>query len=460
MSAPRVLAIMGSGETAPTMAKVHRALFDRLGAEPAPAAILDTPYGFQENADELSARTVEFFATSVGRTVGVASLRSRDVDPVVLATAVARLREARFVMAGPGSPSYALRQWRGGPVPDALAAKLSGGGILTMASAAALTLGLVTIPVYEIYKAGDSPGWLEGLDLLGRATGLRAAVVPHYDNAEGGNHDTRFCYMGERRLRILERSLPAGTFILGVDSHTALVVDLDTGMASVAGLGGATVRVDGRSRWFESGTEIAIEALGAVAAGLAADEPEAGAPDGGARGPVGALADGAAGGSGGWDPGAGGRVPRRAPPLRDAMAEQEGAFIAALDGGDVRSAVEALLELDSAISARIRAGEDSPDLDNADATFRSLIARLGERAAAGSLDPRAQAEPFVAALLELRSRARTARDWATADLIRDRLAATGIEVRDEAGGTTWDVTSPGTSPEATRPGPATQRPDR
>ena len=35
----------------------------------------------------------------------------------------------------------------------------------------------------------------------------------------------------------------------------------------------------------------------------------------------------------------------------------------------------------------VRAGEDSPDLDNASATFRSLIVRLGERAAAGSGGP-------------------------------------------------------------------------
>ena len=53
------------------MAKVHRRLFERLGspAAPVPAAIIDTPYGFQENADELSARTLEFFATSVGSPV-------------------------------------------------------------------------------------------------------------------------------------------------------------------------------------------------------------------------------------------------------------------------------------------------------------------------------------------------------------------------------------------------------
>ena len=73
MSSPRILAVMGSGETAPTMAKVHRALFDRFAERTVPAAIVDTPYGFQENADELSARTLEFFATSVGNPVEVAS---------------------------------------------------------------------------------------------------------------------------------------------------------------------------------------------------------------------------------------------------------------------------------------------------------------------------------------------------------------------------------------------------
>jgi len=71
----------------------------------------------------------------VGRPVTVASYRSNGVDAVTAATAVARIREARYLMAGPGSPSYALRQWAGGPIPDALAAKLTGGGILTMASA-------------------------------------------------------------------------------------------------------------------------------------------------------------------------------------------------------------------------------------------------------------------------------------------------------------------------------------
>ena len=426
MSGPRILAIMGSGETAPTMAKVHRALFERFGPEPVPAAILDTPYGFQENADELSARTVRFFAESVGREVSVASYRSRQVDAVTAATAIARIREARYLMAGPGSPSYALSQWADGPIPTAIADGLREGGILTMASAAALTLGALTIPVYEIYKVGAEPSWLPGMNLLEPATGLQAAVVPHYDNAEGGNHDTRFCYMGERRLRVLERQLPPGTFILGVDSHTALVLDLDRRTAAVSGLGGITVRVDGRGRVFPSGSEVGIDTLADAAHGLAAGEAV----------------------DIGWEPGwvgqrrpdlPGGQAQRAAEPLHSEITDLEGALIVALGLRDSRGAVAALLDLDSAIDARIRAGEDSPDLDNARSTFRALIARLGEAAATGVADPRSTVDPFVEALLGLRARAREARDWATADLIRDQLTAAGVEVRDGAEGSSWGL---------------------
>ncbi len=424
MSGPRILAIMGSGEAAPTMAKVHRALLDRLG-EAARVAIVDTPYGFQENADELSARMAEFFTTSVGRPAAIASYRSSEVDAVGLATAVARIREAEYAMAGPGSPSYALRVWAGGPIPEAFADKLASGGVVTMASAAALTLGVVTIPVYEIYKVGESPRWLEGLDLLGRATGLRAAVVPHYDNAEGGTHDTRFCYLGERRLRILERQLPEGAFVLGVDGHTALVLDLEAGTAAVFGLGGVTVRAGGRSAVIGSGREVPIERLGDLARELATGGQAEVLAEDGAR----AAAGGEAGprmdrsGSGG--------------PMRDAMAQLEGTFIHAMGDGDTRAAIAALLDLDEAISARIRAGEDSPDLDNARATFRSLIARLGEEADAGPRDVEGVVGPFIDALVELRARARADRDWAEADLIRDRLAAAGVEVRDAASDSSW-----------------------
>src|SRR5664279_2285070 len=268
---------MGSGETTPTMARVHRALIERLGEKPVPAVVLDTPYGFQENADDITDRTIDYFRTTVGAAFTVASFRSADADALTRETALVRIREARLVFTGPGSPSYALRQWAGSEIPRLLAAKLTGGGAVTMASAAALTLGRYTIPVYEIYKVGEAPRWLPGLDLM-TALGLQVAIVPHSDNAEGGNHDTRLCYMGERRMTVLEDALPEDVFILGVDGHTALVLDLDARSATVVGLGNVTVRKNGRSTVFPTGSQVSIADLVAAAYGRATTQGSRAAP--------------------------------------------------------------------------------------------------------------------------------------------------------------------------------------
>ena len=53
---PRLLTIMGSGETAPTMVKVHRSVVEQLGPGPVHGLLLDTPFGFQTNASEIAAR--------------------------------------------------------------------------------------------------------------------------------------------------------------------------------------------------------------------------------------------------------------------------------------------------------------------------------------------------------------------------------------------------------------------
>jgi len=53
------------------------------------------------------------------------------------------------------------------------------------ASAAALTIGRFTLPVYEIYKVGQDIHWVDGLDILSQF-GLHLVVVPHWNNAEGG----------------------------------------------------------------------------------------------------------------------------------------------------------------------------------------------------------------------------------------------------------------------------------
>lgn len=219
------------------MVRVYRDLLATL--QPRRGVMLDSPYGFQENVPQLTEKIVEYFASSLQVPMDVASLRrASDATPLERAEFLATIERAAFVFAGPGSPSYAMRQWRDLKVAGALGTVLDRGGVVAFASAAALTLGAKTAPIYELYKVGDDPFWLDGLDVLA-TFGLQCAVIPHYDNAEGGNHDTRFCYLGERRLRALESQLESDVAIFGVDEHTAVVLDGETDLLTVRGRGRA-----------------------------------------------------------------------------------------------------------------------------------------------------------------------------------------------------------------------------
>jgi hypothetical protein len=380
--------------------------------------MLDTPFGFQENAGDITAKAVAYFRESVQREIGVASFRSAEgTQGVPYEQMLARLREARYVFSGPGSPSYALDQWRGSQVPVVLADKVRDGGCVTFASAAAVTLGAFALPVYEVYKVGQQPHWLAGLDLLAEA-GLRAAVVPHFNNAEGGNHDTRFCYMGERRLSAMEALLPDDVFVLGVDEHTALILDLDADTASVAGIGKVTVRHRSSSWTIATGESVPIDDLSAA--------PSPAAAAAGASAP----STPTSGGHGG-----GGRI--ESDPLLEGIARCQAAFDAALAARDGQGAVKAVLELDDLLTDWSRDTLQSDHIDRGRAALRAMVVRLGDSTEQGLRDPREIVGPFVEALLDARRQARTDRRFADADSLRDRLAAAGVEVRDTPDGTEW-----------------------
>ncbi len=444
---------MGSGETSPTMVKVHRALLARLGPPPVPAVVLDTPFGFQENADDIVARAQAYFDQSLGVRVEPASLRSDlGADAHERAAFVEAVGTARYVFAGPGSPTYALRVWKGSALPSLLAGKLASGGAITFASAAALTLGVATVPVYEIYKAGEPARWLPGLDLLALA-GLRAAVIPHYNNAEGGNHDTRYCYLGERRLSRMEALLPEGAFVLGVDEHTGLVLDLDAGTASVVGLGVATVRARGASEVFSSGTVLAIAELASVAERLGSGAGLAGPGSGGAgsgSGGAGSGSGGAGSGSGGAGSGSGGPgsgsggpgsgsggAAAAVSPLLAGVRERRAEFATAVEDRDVPAAVRAILCLDDELVAWSRDTLESDEVDQARDILHSMVLALGRLADAGVGDPTEILGPFVQVLLDQRAKARAARRFEDADQLRDQLVQLGVEVRDTPQGVEW-----------------------
>src|SRR5215472_10033166 len=430
----RILAIMGSGETSPTMVTIHKALADRLGGGRPGAILLDTPYAFQENAADISARAVSYFATSVGLDVTV--LASEDdatnaspgadagIGQATGSSGAAVVRSADWVFAGPGSPSHALSRWRDTPLGQALRERVaSGTGVTVLASAAAALAGLTAVPVYEIYKVGAPPHWLPGLDVLASA-GLRAVLIPHYDNAEGGTHDTRFCYLGERRLAIMERELPPDAAVLGVDEHTAVIFDLIAGTAEVRGRGGLTVRKNGVSTVLAAPTSLTIADLrsmirtGAVASPTAA-EPAA-APD---------------------QHDSGQRESDSPLPLPDIVARAERQFEAALADGDGKALIMIILDLEYAVHEWAADTDEDQGTEQARTVLRGMIGRLEEVITDGLRGPLDTLKPSVEPLLELRSALRATGRYSEADSIRAALAEAGVQIADGADGTQWTMDS-------------------
>ena len=422
MTLPRILTIMGSGETAPTMVTTHRMLAAKL-PKPARATLLDTPYGFQENAPELATKAVEYFSTSINITLDVAGLTQMiGADALAVERGLQLVSDAQYVFAGPGSPTYALRQWAGTPLAGLLIKKLRDGGIVTFASAAALTLGRFTLPVYEIYKVGEEPRWLEGLNILGEV-GINAALIPHYNNAEGGHHDTRFCYMGERRLSILERELPDDVYVLGVDEHTGVVIDIDAQTATVVGKGVLTIRVKGVSTEIASGEVLPLDRL---------REPLLNTKNIAHSGAPSVVASDTATSNAATKP-----ADTFDSNLRQATDRLNDGFTQAIAAGDADSAARAALDLDDAIAGWSIDTLQSDDADYARSVLRSMITRLAGAATGGLRDPREVVGPFVQVLLDLRVQVRADKRFDLSDMIRDRLAEISVEVRDTPQGAEW-----------------------
>jgi cyanophycinase-like exopeptidase len=219
----RILALMGSGENSPIMVTPHQKIIKNNGSSLNPIN-LSTPYGFQENIDELSLKIEKYFEVNVGTKIKTSTAPLDDIA------------SASWVFAGPGSPTYTLRKWRESGIDKALL-DLTTRGSLVLASAAAMSVGANVMPVYEMYKVGEDPYWVDGLNILEAATGIKAAVIAHYNNAQGGTHDTRYCFAGEKRMNILRDLLPKDIGILGIDEHTGISFDLDSRSAEIYGKG-------------------------------------------------------------------------------------------------------------------------------------------------------------------------------------------------------------------------------
>ena len=244
------IAILGSGETSPNLVAVHRKLLQEI-PKPVNAYMLDSPFGFQENADQLVEKIQDFYDLSLNIKIKLASYRNiEELNTKSFFKTISLLEKADFIFAGPGSPSYASKLWVNNEIEETLFNHIKKGANALFASAAATTLGENTLPVYEIYKVGIDPYWEEGLDLLG-LYGLSCTVVPHFNNREGGNHDTSFSYVGKNRMsKLMEINY---SNLLGIDEHTALIISGKENTFEVYGLGQVTAINEDKTLEFKSG---------------------------------------------------------------------------------------------------------------------------------------------------------------------------------------------------------------
>lgn len=411
-----MIVLMGSGELTATMVEVHKELLGRFGPA-AKAVFLDTPAGFQLNVDQISQKAQDYFQTHIRQSLAVASFKSNDsISPFEAEQAYQTLREADFVLIGPGSPTYAVREWQQSAIPQILTGRIRDGGCLVAASAAALTVGRATLPVYEIYKVGQDLHWADGMDIL-KDFGFNLVVIPHWNNAEGGTHDTRFCFMGEPRFGQLVSLLPEDVAILGLDEHTACILDLENNEAAIKGIGQVTLQHAGHQIIFKTGDRFSLEVL-------------RGTDRGGNWQPTSLVKDDSETDSA-----------LEADAFWDQIHRLEAVFYEGLETHEARKTTNALLELDRMIWKAQQDLENEEFIIQARDTLRELIAVLGTRLAAA---PRSETDclaPLVQQLLDLRETFRRQKQFEEADAIRDSLQRADIVIEDTKTGSRWRLGS-------------------
>ena len=409
-----IIALMGSGELTATMIEVYKELLARLHP-PLRAVFLDTPAGFQLNVDQLSRKAVEYFRDRIQQLMVIASFKSKElITPYEAEQAFSILRDANFILIGPGSPTYAVRNWQQTPIPDILVRGIEKGGCLVAASAAALTVGSFSLPVYEIYKVGEDLYWVEGVNILSHF-GFKLAVIPHWNNAEGGTHDTRFCYMGEPRFQKLQSLLPEEVSILGLDEHTACLLDLETEEAVMKGIGRVTLRRRGTEIIFENGERIPLDLL---RRGKTHKEWKLITPQ-----PTSV------------------ELPAGSPEdlFWHKIHVLEAAFHASLEKHEPETTTNSLLELDGTIWQAQQDLESVEFISQAREILRQMIILLGVKLVSSPKDEATCLSRLVVELLKLREIFRQEKKWQEADAIRESLRSANIIVEDTRDGPRWHL---------------------
>lgn len=255
---PGLVVLFGSGELTSVGRSIREEVFTRAGFTPPVAiGILETPTGFEVNAIHgWPERQQEFFEKHLAnyhpKITRIRAWRKDGVRSTNDPALVDALLTQDYIYSGAGSPTYVIKHLKGSRAWRNIITAHKQGTVLCFGSATAVAVGAYAIPVYEIFKAGADVSWVTGLNFF-KDYDLRIAVVPHWNNQEGEDFDSTRCWMGVDRFDALQRLLPPGITVLGIDETTAVVFDFTLMTLSVLGAGNVHILRGKEERTLTSG---------------------------------------------------------------------------------------------------------------------------------------------------------------------------------------------------------------
>jgi cyanophycinase-like exopeptidase len=261
------IAFLGSGETSLAGGRIFETLARSL-PEQLKIALLETPAGFELNSAQVTGRVAEFMGNRLQNykpQIDVIPARKRGTDFSPDDVEILQpLLSADMIFMGPGSPTYAIRQLQDSLAWDILRARHRLGATLVFASAATISVGAWALPVYEIFKVGEDVYSTPGLNLFADF-GVTISFIPHWNNAEGGiDLDTSRCFVGLDRFNQWCGTLPTENTTLGLDEHTGIIIDFQTGKCQVLGVSSVSLVRECDPEIYATGASFPLTELGEI----------------------------------------------------------------------------------------------------------------------------------------------------------------------------------------------------
>jgi cyanophycinase-like exopeptidase len=261
------IAFLGSGETSLAGGRIFESLARKID-EPLRIALMETPAGFELNSSQVVGRVGDFMQTRLQNykpVVDIIAARKKDspYSPNDLEI-IKPLLYANMIFMGPGSPTYAIRHLKDTLAWDVIRARHRLGATLVFASAATISIGAHSLPVYEIYKVGQDVHAVDGLNLF-EDFGVHLSFVPHWNNVDGGvDLDTSRCFIGMDRFAEWCNLLPSENTTLGLDEHTGIIIDFESGTCEVSGVSSVSLVRECDPEIYSSGSKFGLNQLGEI----------------------------------------------------------------------------------------------------------------------------------------------------------------------------------------------------